>query len=381
MTFPPASLWTAEHVAAIAQHPVAYMRPIVAADIHRVGEGIDIWDAWPVQLRNGYPATFGPDGQQLWIALAAPVFDDPVERHGHARLHFFAREGEGWHHLGPVLPDGFSPGSREWSGSTLYLPESGTLILYFTASGRRGEAALTFEQRLFEARAALRHEGGRFVWSDWRDLREIVTIDRRYFMPTDTAAGGVGKIKAFRDPGYFRDPADGSHYLFFAASKAAPCSDYNGTVAVARAAPDAPDDWTLLPPLIDADGVNNELERPHVVAHAGRYYLFWSTQRHVFDPAGPQGPNGLYGMVADSVTGPWRPLNGTGLVYANPPEAPAQTYAWMVLPDLSVTAFIDIWGLADPIHADVADQRRHFGGSFAPFVHIRLDGDTAEIAA
>ncbi|RYY46016.1 MAG: glycoside hydrolase family 68 protein, partial [Sphingomonadales bacterium] len=130
--------------------------------------------------------------------------------------------------------------------------------------------------------------------------------------------------------------------------------------------------WDIRPPLISADTLNNELERPHVVMHGGLYYLFWSTQRHVFNPDGPTGPTGLYGMVSDRLYGGWRPLNGTGLVFANPDAAPKQAYSWLVLPDLQVTSFIDAWG------SDGSDANaRRFGATFAPMLRLRLQVDEA----
>lgn len=359
--------WTADHIRA-ADAGATRAPMILAADINRIAPDLDLWDAWPIQLRDGSPLLLG-DGSQLWMALAAPHFPDPDERHGHARIHLFRHQAGAWHALGPAMPDGFSPGSREWSGSAIFDPESRAVTLYFTAAGRRGEAALSFEQRLFSARATLT---GHARLEQWRDLAEIVQPDPAHYMPTSGAGGGIGTIKAFRDPAYFRDPADGGHYLFFAGSRAGSSSAFNGVVGFAHAPADQPDDWTLLPPLIVADGLNNELERPHVVHHAGLYYLFWSTQRHVFDPAGPTGPTGLYGMVSSHLRAGWRPLNGSGLVFANPVEAPAQAYSWMVLPDLRVTSFIDDWGGG-------ADRR--FGGAFAPFIRLWLKGDTAGIIA
>jgi levansucrase len=44
----------------------------------------------------------------------------------------------------------------------------------------------------------------------------------------------------------------------------------------------------------------------------------------------------------------------------------------MVLPDLSVTSFVDNWG---------GGPERRFGGSFAPFVQLWLSGDRAGVAA
>lgn len=357
--------WTDAHVGAI--HPDSRtISPICAEDFTVVAPDLGIWDAWPVQARDGAPIIL-ESGEQLWMALAAPRFDDPDQRHGHARIHLFRREGESWTHLGPAMPDGFSPGSREWSGSAIYDGATGDVILYFTAAGRQGEAEPTFEQRMFSARANLAADG---ALMNWRDLLEAIPPDPQFYMST-THGGAIGTIKAWRDPAYFRDPADGRHYLFFAASLAGSASTFNGVVGYASAPTDRPDDWSVAPPLISADGLNNELERPHVVLHQGRYYLFWSTQRHVFDPQGRTGPTGLYAMVADTLAGPWRPVNGTGLVFQNPASAPAQSYSWMVLPDLSVTSFVDNWGGTD---------ERRFGGSFAPFVHLHLDGDSAEIA-
>jgi levansucrase len=132
-------------------------------------------------------------------------------------------------------------------------------------------------------------------------------------------------------------------------------------------------------PLISADGVNNELERPHIVYHRRRYYCFWSTQQKVFAQDGPTGPNGLYGMVAERIDGPWRPINGSGLVLANPPAAPIQAYSWLVLDDLSVLSFVDRPGLPAEA-ADVAVTRRHFAGTPATPIQLRLDHAKAMLA-
>lgn len=132
-----------------------------------------------------------------------------------------------------------------------------------------------------------------------------------------------------------------------------------------------------MPPLVDADGVNNELERPHVVVSEGRYYFFWSTQRKVF--VNNEGPNGLYGMVANSLSGSWSPLNKTGLVFANPVAAPCQAYSWLVSPDLVVSSFADLVGLAAPAR-DAGEARAAFRGTPAPELRLRLANDTAVLA-
>lgn len=360
------SIWAPDHIAALEPRTVSVLPPISDAQVIPVNDQINLWDAWPIQKNDGNTAVLA-DGSELWMALGAPRCDaDPDARHHHARIHLLQRRGQHWEHLGPAMPDGFSPGSREWSGSAVLRPSDMTVTLYFTATGRRGEAETSFEQRMFEADATLVGTDGRPALVDWRGLREIVALDSQHYMPTGGTEGEVGKIKAFRDPGYFLDPASGHEHLLFAGSIARSQSAYNGAVGLARRGRSST--WELCPPLISADAFNNELERPHVVQHAGLYYLFWSTQRHVFNPDSARGPTGLYGMVSSKLLEGWKPLNGTGLVFGNPEQAPAQAYSWLVLPDLTVASFVDNWG-------DGAVRR--FGGTFAPFVRIGLSGERA----
>jgi levansucrase len=368
------TFWRQNHVIRIALQNWA-AAPVIKADaVQRIAPELDIWDAWPIQDDNGTPANFN-DGETLWMALGAPRFEDPDERHAHARIHLLRKTSVGWRHLGPAMPEGFSPGSREWSGSALLDADRRTVTLFFTATGRRGEEALTFEQRLFSATATLVSEGQTAHLADWRDLQEIVERDPAYYMAGEAGGGKVGTIKAFRDPAYFRDPASGKRYLFFAGSRAHTDSEFNGVIGAIEAVPNGSPAWSLRPPVIDATDVNNELERPHVVIFEGLYYMFWSTQQHVFDPAHGSSPTGLYGMVAPSLDGAWRPLNGTGLVFANPAAAPHQAYSWLVLPDLTVISFIDDWGDDRP-----AGESRRFGATFAPLLHLHLSGEIAGLA-
>lgn len=370
-----ATSWTAEQVAGIDPRAAAAAPLIEGYSFRRVSPKVDIWDAWPVQDEDGSPSELA-EGTTLWMALASPRFPDPDERHGHARIHLLQQGRDGWLHLGPVMPDDFSPGSREWSGSAVLDRDRTGLRLYFTATGRRGESPLTFEQRLFSAKADLAGGLGHYQFENWRELREIVSRDPTHYMASDAGDGAVGTIKAFRDPAFFRDPSNGCRYLFFAGSRADAKSRYNGVIGAARSPAADGEQWQIMAPLIDATAVNNELERPHVIFCGERYYLFWSTQTHVFDPDGPTGPTGLYGMVADELPGPWEPLNGTGLVFANPPEAPRQAYSWLVLPDLSVISFVDDWG-----HGRTDKGERRFGATFAPVLRLQLDGRHGRLRA
>ena len=299
-------------------------------------------------------------GAELWMALAAPAVGDPEERHDHARIRLLARTTGQWHDLGDVFADGASAGSREWSGSAVRRPD-GTVSVFYTAAGMRGESRPTFRQRVAEARPRLLDGVARLE----RDVEHRVVLQANDpYLPANEIDGGPGRIRAFRDPGWFRDPADGREYLLVAAS--VPGRDhFMGAVALAVATRSG---WALRPPLLVADGVNHEIERPHVVVHQGRYYLFFCTSRQGFHRAA-HAPTGLYGFVAPALAGPYEPLNGSGLVIQNPSAQPDQAYAWLVLPDLSVESFVNYLP-AD--RGDPETARARFGGTVAPTLHLDL---------
>lgn len=354
---PQPSRWTGEHVSPIATADASQV-PIIAAREH---DGLApehlYWDMWPVQTRDGYIADIA--GRELWMVLAAPDRGDPELRHFEAKIRLLTREGSQWRDLGPVLPDFAVSYGREWSGSAVCDGEE--IALYFTGSGD-ASVPRSFQQRLFESRGRIGDDG---VPTDWSEPRLSLDHPREYYMPADAHEGAPGTIKAFRDPAYFRDPADGQEYLLFTASLAGSDSAFNGAVGIARRDGEG---WALLPPLISADGVNNELERAHAVFHQGRYYVFWVTQSHTFASDLRHAPTGLYGMVADSLFGSYAPLNGTGLVLANPADAPCQAYSWFVDASLMVSSFVNL--VAD------ADGER-FGGVPAPLLWIALEGKRA----
>ncbi|MCJ2186720.1 glycoside hydrolase family 68 protein [Novosphingobium beihaiensis] len=338
--------------------------------IVRIEGGIDVWDAWPLAQPGGHPLPW--QGGEFWFALAAPVNDDPEARHHVARIHGFHRVAGRFVHLGPVFADRFSPGSREWSGSAKV--EGGKVTLFFTAAGARGEEQVSFRQRIFESTAMLGGEGNTF--SGWSEPVEIVRPLNRHYMARHEAMGQAGQIKAFRDPAVWHCPV-GREYLIFTASSATDQGSHNGVIGCAVREADG--SFRKLAPLVDACGTCNELERPHIVAHGGLLYLFWSAQAGVFAP-GIDAPTGLYGAVASNIAGPWRLLNGHGLVFANPDAEPFQAYSWWVLPDLTVAGFVDYWGMDDTRAREKPRGRKHFGGTFAPFLRLHLDGDSAGLA-
>ena len=367
---PPATAWTHTHLAHLP--PTLPAPPfITAADLPRILPSHDIWDMWPLALPNGAIARI--NHAILWFALAAPRAADPIARHGLARIRLLRQSGATWHDLGPALPDGLHPGSREWSGSAILGPNH-QVRLFFTVAGHQAEPAPSPAQRLFHLTGTLTQASLAITWHG--PARQLIAADNHHYLEANEPTGLPGQIRAFRDPAYFHDPADGHDHILFAGSHPAAPGLANGVIGLARA--DA-HGWHLLPPIVTATGVNFELERPHAILHNGKYYLFWCTQRHTFTPPNA-GPTGLYGMVAESLRGPYRPLNRSGLVLANPPAEPLQAYAWWVTGEGAVTSFTDFWGLAgrNP-DADPALKRSQFGGVPAPFVRLALHEDTATL--
>jgi levansucrase len=370
--------WAAEHVAAIANAPIPQMQKVSAVDVARAIPGLMLWDMWPVQYYDG--STVSIDGAEIWVIMCAAGDLHPDARHDVARLRLAAYRDGGWQDCGYLLPESLNPGAREWAGSTVYDPVTNALTLFYTATGRRGETTPSYEQRLFQTTGKLVIGDSVISTTGWSEPFENVVSDDKHYVIAREAEGRPGFIKAFRDPFHFRDPADERDYLLFTASSKPSQSEFNGVVGVARAVGPGFGQWQIMPPLLSADTLNNEMERPVMRYHGGCYYAFWSTQKRTFAPDGPAGPNGLYGMVSDSLFGPYRPLNGTGLVAANPLDEPLQTYSWWVTADLDVTGFIDHWGLEGRSLEDNPDLViSQFGGTPAPRFRLALYGDKAQI--
>jgi levansucrase len=354
-------------------------------------ESVHVWDTWLLRDRNGGMATV--DGYRVAFSLTATSELLPGKRHDVAEVrYFYSRDGRRWHDGGPVF-DGGSLGQRQWAGSALY--DEGDVYVYYTAAGDDEAAELTYTQR-----PAVAH-GGRLVGTadglavagGW-DHEVLFAPDGTWY---ETKEQSRGMVYTFRDPWFFEDPATGEAYLLFEANTPVPAGSdacdgdaeaqgFNGSVGVAASPTGDPLEWELRPPLLDAVCANQELERPHVVPKDGRYYLFVSSHMHTFAP-GLDGYDGLYGFVADSFRGEYRPLNGSGLVVTNPATAPFQAYSWMAFPhreEVLVQSFFNYFdfdgeSLDQVAELSTAEQRRRFGGTLAPTVRLAVEGDRTRV--
>jgi levansucrase len=370
-----AAHWSRADAGAAADQPAAALPVIRPADIRPIVPSHDLWDMWQIARTDG--STVIVDGRSWWFFLATPQLDDPEMRHDRARMRLTSHGAEGWRDHGWVFAPDFTPGSREWSGSAVLADDGVTLTMYFTAAGR-AEGPHSFEQRLFETAGRFTVTDGEPMLGDWTPPIESIVADGHWYAVAAEVEAPAHGIKGFRDPGYFRDPADGREYLLFVGNAGWTEAWPNGVIGLATRGGDG---WTLRPPLVEALGVNSELERPHIVMRDGRYFLFWSTQGRRF-AAGIGAPTGLYAMVADAMTGPWRPVNGSGLVAANPAAEPFQAYCWWVTGEGDVISFVDYWGLEGAgLPQEAAGRRARFGGTAAPWFGLAFDGDRVTIAA
>ncbi len=312
-------------------------------------------------------------GISLWLALSAPMSSDPMQRHDQARIRLLFKHADGWSDGGNLLPDGFAHGSREWAGVG-WLDQHDIVHLLYTAAGVRGEDQTSYRQRIFSASANF--DRANLTFRDWLDRGEVVQSDGTIYAHADQLQGAAGSIKAFRDPWHFVDRHDDSRHLLFSGTSANSVSKLNAVIGWATF-DTADQQWQIKQPLLEACEVTNEIERPHVICHEGLYYLFWSCHGWTFGPD-LDAPTGLYGMVADSLKGPYEPLNDNGLVVCNPSRQPFQAYSWWVANDLTVSSFVDL--PTGEIHREAGAPNYpvgDFAGVFAPEFRLQLHGRTA----
>jgi len=379
--------WTREQAAGLGRTDET-VAPIFYPPTEKVDSDLHIWDTWLLRDRDGAIAEI--DGWRVFFSLTASSDLLPGKRHDVATIrYFYSRDGKTWHTGGRVFDEANVFGSRHWAGSALL--DDGRVYLYYTAAGDADEEHLTYGQRIAVGFGGTVETGEDelTLQGPW-EHSVLLEPDGDLYEREDQSRG---PIYTFRDPWFFEDPATGETYLLFEGNTPTPegsdaCGgdaarqEFNGSVGIARSPTGDPTDWELEPPLLDSVCVNQELERPHVVVRDAKYYLFVSSHTHTFAP-GLAGFDGLYGFVADSLFGEYRPLNDTGLVLTNPANAPFQSYSWLVFPhrdELLVSSFFNYYDYDRPSLDDVAllpetEQRRRFGGTLAPTLRLTVDGD------
>lgn len=349
-------------------------------------------------------------------------------------------------------PAGLNPhvvlGSRNWAGSALL--KDGQVYLYYTATGIEGEkttpqslparqltvpltsgtlvpdagaspqsscsygcttSGISFQQRLALAVGTLKGDDSGVKVSGGFTHKIILEPDGALYQTEAQSKGGI--IYSFRDPWIFKDPKDGNFYLLFEGNTGgngdqqtckpenigdaafastvtlpADAKYFNGNIGLARAVGNDLTRWELLPPLLNANCVNQQTERPHLVFQDGKYYLFTDSHKFTFSSVPglrDRGVDGVYGFVGNALRSAYKPLNDSGLVINNPVQQPYQAYSWWITQDKVTISFIDTWILKQNESPDsfgslpVNQQKYGFGGTLAPSIRVQLNGAASTV--
>ncbi|MFJ5758752.1 glycoside hydrolase family 68 protein [Neobacillus sp. NPDC093182] len=397
--------WSRENVSNLTINEQNTAPEINKDELVEISSDSYIWDTWHLQDLNGHPAVV--NGYKIIFALSVPKDVLPGKRHDTAEIHYFySKDGKSWVPGGPVFKDGEALGSRQWAGSSI-VNRNGKLQIFYTAAGQNNETQLSYDQRIASATADIRTTNNNVTFTNWSEHEIILEPDGEYYQSKEQT-GHEESSYAFRDPYFFQDPKTGEEYLLFEANSAGKLEDrpykheyigseefrrnhvspesskaFNGSIGIAKASDEGLAKFELLPPLLEANYVNDELERPSVIVKGNNYYLFTKTHAEKF-ASGLHAPEGLYGFTSDSLFGGYRPLNKSGLVIANPTENPYQAYSWMVMPNGTVISFVNYVNVDGKDIYEIGEQspeyqREHFGGMLAPSLKISITRDETKI--
>lgn len=139
------SMWTRAQVDQIRING-SNTAPLIMEPFPRISADLWTWDMWPLMEKDGSIAVL-PGGWRVLFTLSVPKSVLPGKRHDVARIsYFYSRNGLDWIQGGYVFQEGTALGSRQWAGSAII--DNGRIYYFYTATGRRGETQITYEQRI-----------------------------------------------------------------------------------------------------------------------------------------------------------------------------------------------------------------------------------------
>lgn len=390
------TIWTRADALKVHENDPTTTQPLVSPNFPIMSNDVFIWDTMPLRTLdgtivsvNGWSVIFtltAKRSPEVFIAEDGTydITADWNDRHGRARICFwYCKDGKSWIYGGRVMKEGVSPTSREWAGTPILLNDQGDIDLYYTCV-TPGATIAKVRGRIVTTDKGVSVEG-------FNTVKSLFPADGKYYQTE-----AQNPYWNFRDPCPFIDPNDGRLYMIFEGNVAGDRGSHKvgsaemgstppgydqvggaryqtGCIGLAVATDLTGDNWKILPPLVTAVGVNDQTERPHYVFKNGKYYLFTISHKYTYAD-GLTGPDGVYGFVSESLTGPYRPMNSSGLVLGNPSSQPYQTYSHYVMPNGLVTSFIDSVPVPTP---NPKDLQYRIGGTEAPTVRIELKGDTS----
>ncbi|QFU99536.1 Levansucrase [Luteimicrobium xylanilyticum] len=415
--------------------PARYTMPAIPQSFPDTNKRVWVWDTWTLTDARSNQISYR--GWEVIFSLVADrdagySFD---ERHTHARIGYFYRKAGvpasqrpangGWKYGGHLVPDGASAqiftdksfsSQTEWSGSTRIFTGGKVQLFYTDVAFYRnadGTDRKPYDPRITTSLGKI-HADARGVWfTGFGKHKQLLVPDGNYYQDNQQ-----NPYVNFRDPFTFTDPRHpGKTFMVFEGNTAVqrgdractgadlgydPRDPYKeslqtvmddgaqyqmGNIGLAVADNKSLTKWHFLAPLLSANCVTDQMERPQIYISGGKYYLFTISHRSTY-AHGLDGPDGVYGFVGKGVRSDFEPLNrGSGLALGNPtnlnfapgtPYAPDynqspyayQSYSHYVQPGGLVESFIDSIGTPDSF-------RR--GGSLAPTVKLKISGATTAV--
>lgn len=396
------SRWTRADALKVNENDPTTKQPLVPIDFPVMDDKLFIWDTMPLRTLDG--TIVSVNGFSVIFTLTADrnpelfldekgkydIKADWEDRHGRARICFwYSKTGKDWIFGGRVMQEGVSPTTREWAGTPILLNDRGDIDLYYTC--------ISPCATICKVRGRITTKNDKVQLLDFDEVKPLFSADGVYYQDESQ-----NPYWNFRDPSPFVDPKDGKLYMVFEGNVAGERGDHKvtkkqcgilpyghkdvgnsryqvGCIGLARALDPDGEQWEILPPLVTAVGVNDQLERPHFVFKRGRYYLFTISHKYTYAD-GLTGSDGVYGFTSRSLTGLYKPMNSSGLVLGNPPSQPFQTYSHYVMPNGLVTSFIDSVPCNPLIKlADGTFMHYRIGGTLAPTVKIELKDDKSYV--
>lgn len=319
---------------------------------------LDVWDSWPLQNADGTAANY--HGYHLVFALAG----DPKRSWDTHIYLFYQKIGEtsveSWKFAGRVFKDSDKYSSNdpilkyqaeEWSGSATLTSDGKVRLFYTDRHPWDIQAGFYGKQTLTTSQVDLSQPDSDTIKVDGvEDLKSIFDGgDGTIYQNVMQGIQDPNDNHTLRDPHYVED--NGHKYLVFEANTGTTDGYqglqslfnqiyYGGNVhffqtekdkllqspkknaaALANGALgiiELNNDYTLkkvMKPLITSNTVTDEIERANVFKMNGHWYLFTDSRGSKMTIDGI-GSNDIYmlGYVSESLTGPYRPLNGSGLV-------------------------------------------------------------------
>lgn len=342
---------------------------------------LDVWDTWPLQNADGTVANY--NGYEIVFGLAG----DPKVSSDTFIYLFYKKANDqsldAWKNAGRVFKDTdklvpndwiLNHQSEEWSGSATMTKDGKVRLFYTNRHPWDADQGFYGKQTLTTAQVNVSQPSdGTLKVDGVEDFKSIFDGDGKMYQTVNQAfsAGDYSDNHTLRDPHYVED--NGHKYLVFEANTGSETGyqgdemfynkayyggndaffnserekllnssdkDYMAIANGALGIIELNDDYSLkrvMKPLIASNTVTDEIERANIFKMNGKWYLFTDTRGAKMFLDGVDAEDiYMLGYVSDSIDGPYKPLNGSGLVLhqdLNPRDV-TWTYAHFAIPQV-----------------------------------------------